>query len=93
MALLKALNYLKRHTPTKIKNLKLADPGSMVQVIEPPVANQRFSSWYNIEILKEDMVSAPDLNITYNSDAMDYLVKIWDTPVISVETRWGVHSL
>lgn len=83
------------YTPTKIKDLKLADPGAMVQLIEPPVANQKGSANlnYHIEIPKGRQGMQPDLNITYSSDVTNGLLgEGWDMhiPVISVETRWGV---
>lgn len=83
------------YIPTRIKDLKLADPGYNVQLIEPPVANQQGSARlsYNIQIPKGRNGIEPDLKITYNSDGSNGLLgEGWNLhiPTISIETRWGV---
>lgn len=82
------------NTPTKIKDLKLADPGSMVQLIEPPAINAQGSAnlSYHIEIPKGRQGIEPNLNITYDSDATNGILgEGWnmDLPAITIDTRWG----
>jgi len=85
------------YTPTRIKDLKLADPGANVQLIEPPVANQQGTARlsYNIEVPKGRNGIEPDLKVTYSSDGGNGLLgEGWNLhiPTISVETRWGVPN-
>jgi len=83
------------HNPTSIKDIKAADPGAGINLIEPPVANNmgdaRLS--YPIEVPPGRVGMQPDLALTYNSSGGNGWVGLgWDlnVPSITVETRWGV---
>lgn len=80
---------------TTIKDLKAADPGTNVNLIAPPQANNmgdaRLS--YPIEIPTGRNNLSPQLSIDYNSAGSDgWLGLGWDlsTPSISIDTRFGV---
>jgi YD repeat-containing protein len=82
------------YTPTTMKDIKLADPASMVQTIEPPAANNQGSAKlsYHIETPKGRNGIEPDLNITYNSDGgTGWLGEGWNLSIskITVESRWA----
>ncbi len=81
--------------PNQIKDIKAADPGAKVNLIEPPTANNagdaRLS--YPIEVPKGRAGIQPDLKIGYNSVGANGWAGVgWDlaTPTITVDTRWGV---
>jgi RHS repeat-associated protein len=81
--------------PTQIKDIKAADPGAGINLIEPPQANNtgdaRLS--YPIEIPQGRQGMQPQLAISYNSGGGNgWLGLGWDlsVPSISIETRWGV---
>jgi RHS repeat-associated protein len=81
--------------PTQIKDIKAADPGAGINLIEPPQANNmgdaRLS--YPIEIPPGRAGMQPQLAIQYNSGGGNgWLGLGWDlsVPTITVETRWGV---
>lgn len=80
--------------PTQIKDIKAADPGAGVNLIEPPQANNmgdaRLS--YPIEIPAGRKGMQPQLAISYNSGGGNgWLGLGWDlsVPSISIDTRWG----
>ncbi len=84
------------YTPTTINNLKVGDPAAMVQLIQPPAANNMGSAnlSYNIEIPPGRQGIQPKISLSYNSDAgRSWLGEGWSLSGISsitVETRWGV---
>ena len=81
--------------PTQIKDIKAADPGAEVNLIEPPQANNmgdaRLS--YPIQLPPGRAGMQAQLALQYNSSGGNgWLGLGWDLsmPSISVETRWGV---
>ncbi|WP_242427153.1 MULTISPECIES: SpvB/TcaC N-terminal domain-containing protein [unclassified Streptomyces] len=81
--------------PNRIKDIKAADPGSGVNLIEAPSANNsgdaRLS--YPLEVPKGRAGLEPKLAVTYNSSGTNGWLGVgWDvsTPVVTVDTRWGV---
>lgn len=81
--------------PNQIKDVKAADPGSRVNLVEAPSANSsgdaRLS--YALEVPKGRADLEPKLAVTYNSSgANGWLGVGWDlaTPMVTVDTRWGV---
>ena len=80
---------------TQMKDIKAADPGAGINLIEPPKANNmgdaRLS--YPIEIPQGRQGMQPQLAISYNSSGGNgWLGLGWDlsVPSISIDTRWGV---
>lgn len=84
------------YIPTTMSDLKVGDPASMMQIIEPPTPNNQGTSnlSYHIELPKGRQGVEPNLNITYNSDGGNgYLGEGWSLSGISaitVDTRRGV---
>ncbi|MFJ6352732.1 SpvB/TcaC N-terminal domain-containing protein [Streptomyces sp. NPDC092046] len=81
--------------PNQIKDIKAADPGSGVNLIEAPSANNsgdaRLS--YPLEVPKGRAGLEPKLAVTYNSSGTNGWLGVgWDVtaPVVAVDTRWGV---
>nr|WP_264085164.1 SpvB/TcaC N-terminal domain-containing protein [Kibdelosporangium phytohabitans] len=81
--------------PNQIKDIKAADPGAGVNLIGAPSANNsgdaRMS--YPLEVPKGRAGLEPKLAVGYSSaGANSWLGVGWDigTPMISVDTRWGV---
>lgn len=81
--------------PNQIKDIKAADPGSGVNLVEAPSANNsgdaRLS--YPLEVPKGRAGLEPKLAITYNSSGTNGWLGVgWDvsTPTVTVDTRWGV---
>lgn len=81
--------------PNQIKDIKAADPGSGVNLIEAPSANNsgeaRLS--YPLEVPKGRAGLEPKLAVTYNSSGTNGWLGVgWDvtTPIVTVDTRWGV---
>lgn len=81
--------------PNQIKDIKAADPGSGVNLIEAPAANNsgeaRLS--YPLEVPKGRAGLEPKLAVSYNSSGTSGWLGVgWDvtTPVVTVDTRWGV---
>ncbi len=80
---------------TQMKDIKAADPGAGINLIEPSKANNmgdaRLS--YPIEIPPGRQGIQPQFSIGYNSSGGNGWVGLgWDVsvPSISIETRWGV---
>jgi len=81
--------------PTSMKDIKAADPGAGINLIEPPQANNlgdaRLS--YPIEVPPGRNGMQPQLALTYDSSAGNGWVGLgWNlnVPAITIETRWGV---
>ncbi|NIQ59972.1 MAG: hypothetical protein GWN71_36820, partial [Gammaproteobacteria bacterium] len=81
--------------PTSIKDIKAADPGAGINLVEPPQPNNmgdaRLS--YPIEVPPGRAGMQPELAIRYNSAGGNGWLGVgWDlaVPSVSVETRWGV---
>jgi RHS repeat-associated protein len=82
------------YNATQMKDIKAADPGAGINLIEPPKPNNmgdaRLS--YPIEIPKGRQGMQPQLAISYSSGGGNgWLGLGWDlsTPQITVDTRWG----
>jgi YD repeat-containing protein len=81
--------------PNQIKDIKAADPGAGVNLIEAPSANNQGDARlsYPLEVPKGRAGLEPELAVAYNSaGANGWLGVGWDvgTPEITVDTRWGV---
>ena len=83
------------HNPTSMKDVKAADPGAGVTLIDPPQASNsgeaRLS--YPIALPPGRDGMAPRLGLTYSSGAGNgWLGMGWDlnTPAVMIDTRWGV---
>jgi Salmonella virulence plasmid 65kDa B protein len=82
-------------TPTRLSDLKAADPGAKINLIEPPKANSsgdaRLS--YPIELPAGRNGHQPSLAIGYDSSRGNgWLGTGWDLgiPSVDIDTRWGV---
>ena len=82
-------------TPTRIADLKAADPGAKINLIDPPQVNAtgdaRLS--YPIEVPPGRNGRQPQLGIQYDSARGNgWLGLGWDLaiPAIEIDTRWGV---
>lgn len=83
------------YDPTSIKDLKAADPGTGINLVQPPQANNMGDARvsYPIELPPGRNGMQPTLAIAYSSSAGNgWLGLGWDmaVPTISVDTRWGV---
>ncbi|MDM4719572.1 SpvB/TcaC N-terminal domain-containing protein [Micromonospora sp. WMMA1363] len=81
--------------PNQIKDIKAADPGAGVNLIEAPTANMTGDARlaYPLEVPKGRGGLQPELLIAYNSAGGNGWTGVgWDlsTPSITVDTRWGV---
>ncbi|MFE2722757.1 SpvB/TcaC N-terminal domain-containing protein [Kitasatospora sp. NPDC059327] len=81
--------------PNQIKDIKAADPGAGVNLIEAPTANNSGDARlaYPLEVPKGRGGLQPDLSVAYNSAGGNGWAGVgWDlnTPSITVDTRWGV---
>jgi RHS repeat-associated protein len=81
--------------PNQIKDIKVADPGAGVNLIEAPTANSAGDARvsYPLEVPKGRAGLEPALSIAYSSAAGSGWTGVgWDlsTPSITVDTRWGV---
>ena len=81
--------------PTQIKDIKAADPGAQVNLIEVPRANNtgdaRLS--YPVEVPPGRQGMQPQLAVQYNSAGGNgWMGMGWDVPMqaITIDTRWGV---
>lgn len=81
--------------PNQIKDIKAADPGSGVNLVGAPSANNigdaRLS--YPLEVPKGRAGLEPSLAVAYNSSGTNGWLGVgWDlaTPMVTVDTRWGV---
>jgi RHS repeat-associated protein len=81
--------------PNKIKDIKAADPGAGVNLIEPPSANNQGEArlTYPIEVPAGRAKVQPQLAVRYSSSGANGWVGLgWDLPTssITIDTRWGV---
>jgi RHS repeat-associated protein len=81
--------------PTQIKDIKAADPGAQINLIEPPRGNNtgdaRLS--YPIEVPPGRLGMQPQLAVQYNSSSANgWMGMGWDVPMqaVTIDTRWGV---
>jgi RHS repeat-associated protein len=83
------------NTPNSISDLKMADPTSEIQLLQPPMANEMGSAVLNfpIKIPAGRNGIEPRLAIEYNSEGGNsWLGLDWnlEAGAITIETRWGV---
>jgi RHS repeat-associated protein len=81
--------------PTSMKDIKAADPGAQINLIEPPKVNNMGDARvsYPIEVPPGRQGMQPQLSIGYNSSGGNAWLGVgWDlsTPSISIDTRFGV---
>src|SRR5256885_940859 len=81
--------------PNQIKDIKAADPGSQINLIEPPGANNQGEArlTYPLEVPPGRAKLQPQLAVRYSSAGGDgWLGMGWDLtiPTITIDTRWGV---
>ena len=81
--------------PNQIKDIKAADPGAGVNLIDAPTANNSGDARlaYPLELPKGRHGLQPDLSIAYNSaGGSGWAGAGWDVsaPSVTVDTRWGV---
>jgi RHS repeat-associated protein len=81
--------------PNQLKDIKAADPGSNVNLINPPGPNNMGDARvsYPIEAPPGRSGLKPNLAISYSSAGSDgWLGMGWDLamPAITIDTRWGV---
>ena len=81
--------------PTSMKDIKAADPGANVNLIEAPEVNNSgdASVSYPIEVPAGRQGIQPQLAVQYNSSGGNGWMGLgWDiaTQAISIDTRWGV---
>lgn len=81
--------------PTSIKDIKAADPGAGINLIDPPAANNmgdaRLS--YPIEVPPGRAGMQPGVQVSYSSSGANGWMGLgWDIPIqsVTVDTRWGV---
>src|SRR5207245_10770095 len=81
--------------PTSMKDIKAADPGAQINLIEPPKVNNmgdaRLS--YPIEVPPGRQGIQPQFAVSYNSSGGNgWMGMGWDLAqrAITIETRWGV---
>ncbi|MDH3976685.1 MAG: hypothetical protein OEV42_20680, partial [Deltaproteobacteria bacterium] len=83
------------YNPNTIKDIKAADPGAGINLIEAPRANNMGDAKLNypIEIPAGRKGMQPQLSVSYSSSGGNgWLGLGWDLqiPAITVDTRWGV---
>ncbi|WP_228393949.1 SpvB/TcaC N-terminal domain-containing protein [Chryseobacterium artocarpi] len=84
--------------PTSISGLKSADPLSGVQLMAPPIANQKGDAAisYPIQVPAGTNGMQPQLSITYSSDKGNgWMGEGWDISGVSgitLDTRWGTPT-
>jgi RHS repeat-associated protein len=81
--------------PTSIKDIRAADPGAQVVLIDPPRPNARGEArlGYPIELPPGRQGLQPEVALHYNSAGGNGWLGVgWDLPMqaISIDTRWGV---
>jgi len=83
------------HNPTTIKDIKAADPGASVNLIDVPQSNNGGDARlaYPLEFPPGRNGMAPRLGLRYDSGGGNGWLGVgWDlaAPSVSIETRWGV---
>ncbi|HET9495728.1 MAG TPA: SpvB/TcaC N-terminal domain-containing protein [Chloroflexia bacterium] len=83
------------NNPTSMKDIKAADPGSGINLIEAPQANNKGDARlsYPIDIPPGRGGMQPNIEVSYNSGGPNGWLGVgWDIPLkaITVDTRWGV---
>ncbi|HYH04454.1 MAG TPA: SpvB/TcaC N-terminal domain-containing protein, partial [Bacillota bacterium] len=81
--------------PNSIKDIKAADPGAGINLINPPQANSQGTAnlSYPIEVPPGRGGMHPQLAVVYNSDSDNGWMGLgWDLPqqAVTLDTRWGV---
>jgi len=81
--------------PTSMKDIKAADPGAQVNLIEPPKANNQGDARlsYPIEVPPGRLGLQPQLAVSYSSSGGNGWMGIgWDMPMqaVTIDTRFGV---
>lgn len=83
------------YKPTEIKDIKAANPSAAINLMNPPVANNRgtasISYPFNIPAGRQGL--QPQLALTYNSGGDNSWCGLgWNlnVPTVTVDTRWGV---
>ncbi|MFG2053333.1 SpvB/TcaC N-terminal domain-containing protein [Micromonospora sp. NPDC048930] len=81
--------------PNQIKGIQAANPATGINLINPPQPNNQGDNRlsYPIEVPTGRLGMQPQLLVGYNSAASNGWLGVgWDlpTPVITVDTRWGV---
>ncbi|HEY0734504.1 MAG TPA: SpvB/TcaC N-terminal domain-containing protein, partial [Herpetosiphonaceae bacterium] len=83
------------YNPTSIKDIKAADPGANINLIEPPSANATGDARVSvpIEVPPGRNGMQPEISLGYTSGSGNgWLGLGWDLqlPAITIDTRWGV---
>ena len=83
------------YNPTEIKDIKVADPGAGIDLIEPPRPNSQGDARlsYPIQIPPGRGGIQPRLEVTYDSSHGNGWMGVgWDLrmPALTIDTRWGV---
>ncbi|MEN8140663.1 MAG: SpvB/TcaC N-terminal domain-containing protein, partial [Thermodesulfobacteriota bacterium] len=83
------------YNPNTIKDIKVADPGAGINLIEAPEANNKGDAQlqYPLELPPGRNGMTPELAVTYNSAGGNgWLGLGWDLSyqAIAIDTRWGV---
>ncbi|MEV6815219.1 SpvB/TcaC N-terminal domain-containing protein, partial [Micromonospora sp. NPDC051296] len=83
------------YDPTSIKDIKAADPGAKVNLINAPQPGNRGSSGtsYPIELPPGRDGMAPGLQLQYDTEGGNGWLGVgWDlsVPSVTIDTRWGV---
>ncbi|WP_305039221.1 SpvB/TcaC N-terminal domain-containing protein [Flavobacterium sp. SM15] len=82
------------YAPTSISDIKIANPGAKVNLIDPPTANQQGDAnlSYPIEIPAGRKGMQPNLTVQYNSGGGNGWMGLgWNIsiPSIELDTQWG----
>ncbi|RZK58432.1 MAG: hypothetical protein EOO87_00230, partial [Pedobacter sp.] len=86
------------YVPTTMSNIKVGDPASMVQVIQPPTANNQGTAnvAYRIEVPQGRLGLQPAISVGYNSESGNGLLgegwSLQGLSAITVDTRFGVPT-
>ena len=83
------------YAPTTLKDIQAADPGTGINLVEAPQANNMGDARlaYPIELPQGRLGIHPSLSLNYNSAGGNgWLGLGWDLalPAVTIDTRWGV---
>lgn len=83
------------YNPTSIKDIKAADPGAGINLVDPPSANSNGDARVSVPIELPDGRNEmqPELGVQYSSGGGNgWLGLGWDMqlPAVTIDTRWGV---